>query len=121
MRMACSVEPGPIVEARGLDHECVAIPVADRVSQPRWVRIFRQLPSIHVDLPVTTGSILEEHGHDRGGVDDSIRRVDRFRRTAWQAVCNGIILPEIFDALHENGFRRRPEDGFILQILYDVE
>ena len=28
---------------------------------------------------------------------------------------------EVLDALHENGFRRWPEDGFILQILYQVK
>src|SRR5207249_3172848 len=31
MRVACPIEPTPVIEARGLDHERVSLPVADRV------------------------------------------------------------------------------------------
>src|SRR5690349_1579680 len=39
VRMAAVVKPGPVVEARGFDHESVAFPLANRVSVPGRIRI----------------------------------------------------------------------------------
>src|SRR5438067_563476 len=35
MRMACPVDPSAFIEADRVDHECVAFPMSNRMSQPR--------------------------------------------------------------------------------------
>src|SRR3989442_15962228 len=53
MRMAVVIEPTAFLEARGLDDEGVAFPLADRVAVPRGLfGINRQLPPVGVNLPV---------------------------------------------------------------------
>src|SRR6185503_19689220 len=120
-RMTGPIEPGPVVESGGVNHERVAVPMSDRVPQPGRVRIVWELPSIHVDLPVASGATLEEHRHDSRRLDDPVHRVDHFRGAARQAVRNGIIAPEVFDAFQEDGLGRWPEDRFVLQILNEIE
>src|SRR5215470_17885740 len=101
MRMTYSIKPGPVIEPGRLDHERVALPMADRISQPTRIRIFRQLPSIHIDLAVAPGAALIEQSHDRGRLDDAVHRIKYFRRTGRQAVRNGIVPVEVLDAFHE--------------------
>src|SRR5262249_60839422 len=69
----------------------------------------------------TAGATLVKKRHDSGGLDDSVRRVQSFRRTARQAIRDGIVPPEVLHALREGGFRRGPEDAFVFQILDEVK
>ena len=48
VRMPGVVEPGPVVEADGVDHQRVVLPMADGVPQPIGIRVFGMgRPSIH--------------------------------------------------------------------------
>src|SRR5262245_55932569 len=121
MRMAYSIEPTPVIESSGLNHQRVILPVANRVSEPGRVRVFRQLAPIHVDLPVTTSATLVKNCDDRIGLDDPVRGVQHFRGSAGQTVRDGIVPPEILEALHEHGFCSWPEDVLLFRILYEVK
>ena len=59
--MTESIEPGPGVNADGLDDQCVALPCADGVSRPTRIRIFRETAAVRVDL---TGRIAGARDHD---------------------------------------------------------
>ena len=50
VRMAAAIEPGLVVESHGLDDEDVAVPFADRVTQPARFRILRMRAAVEEDL-----------------------------------------------------------------------
>src|SRR5215470_15836978 len=50
MRMAIKIKPELVVVADGIDDESISLPVTNRVSVPRGVRILRMRPPIHEDL-----------------------------------------------------------------------
>src|SRR4029453_19541425 len=82
MRMTAPVEPRPIVEAGGFDDQRVPLPSANGIAQPRRVWIRRQLPSIHVDLPVPPRAVLVQQGNNGGRLHDPGSRAQQVRRTA---------------------------------------
>jgi hypothetical protein len=49
MRCTASIEPELVVEADGVDDERIAVPPADRMSEPRRNRCRRVLSAIHID------------------------------------------------------------------------
>ena len=95
--------------------------MAHRIPEPARVRVLREFAPIRKDLPITSAATLVKQRHHGRGLDHAVRPVEHLRRTARQAVRNGIVSPEIRDTLLEDGFRRRSEDGFVLRILYQVE
>src|ERR1700686_2466454 len=50
--MAVHIEPPDIIQAVGIDHQCVALPLADRVALVRRLRGLGERTSIHEDLAV---------------------------------------------------------------------
>src|SRR5437016_7146461 len=101
MRVTYSIEPGPVIESHRLDHQRVALPVADRIPHPGRVRIFRQLPSIHMDLPVAPGAALIEQRHKSGRLDDAAHRIEYYRRTGRRAVRSRNVLVEVLASLRD--------------------
>jgi len=67
MRVAGSIEPRPVIEARRLGHQRVALPVADRVPSPRRVSDPWEFASIRVDLPIAPRAGLEQKRKPRWG------------------------------------------------------
>jgi len=55
-----------ILEPGGIDHECVAVPVAHFVAKKRWVRILRVLAPVGGNQPVVTIEVKE--GHELGSL-----------------------------------------------------
>src|SRR5437773_6220317 len=99
MRVTYSIEPTPVIESGGFDYQRVAIPVADRISQPCRVGILRQLPSIHIDLPVAPGAALIEERYGDGRLSVPGHRSKSFRRTGRQGVRNGSFVVAVLVAL----------------------
>src|SRR5207244_6844083 len=50
MRMPGTIEPGLVVESHGVDHERVAIPMADGIAHISRREIWRMLAAIGVDM-----------------------------------------------------------------------
>src|SRR5215469_2637539 len=46
MRMADSIEPGPVIESRALHYQSVVFPVSNRVAPPGGIWIFRELAPV---------------------------------------------------------------------------
>src|SRR5258708_7240956 len=66
MRMAHRIENGSIVEAGGLYHERVALPVPDRVSEEgREVKLLRKRAAIGEDLAMQVAEFIKDHGQPR--------------------------------------------------------
>ena len=47
VRMPGVVEPCHVVEAYGIDHQRASLPMADRMSQPIGIRVFRMWAAVH--------------------------------------------------------------------------
>jgi len=52
LRVAAIVEPTLIIEAGGIYHQRVSVPLADRVTQIRGLRRLGQWTAVEEDLPV---------------------------------------------------------------------
>src|SRR5207245_4599200 len=100
LRMPANVEPPAVVEACGLDHQCVLFPVPNRVPQPGGIGILRKLPAIGEDGSMrTVGRLIEDHDQT-GGLHDpgetaEIEERDADRQTARERA----VLPEVLYAL----------------------
>src|ERR1700674_2153027 len=78
MRMAADIQPGLVIEARGIDNESVSLPFSNGVAHPRGVGIFQMFPSIgenlaHVvfvfEVHDRAARDLEEFNRVRVGID----------------------------------------------------
>jgi len=77
--MAEGVQPGPVVESDGVNQQPVVLPLANRVAQPRRLRIVRLFSPVGEDLTEAGASsyrttisagvwmILERNGHQIAG------------------------------------------------------
>src|SRR5579862_1668362 len=63
MRMAIVVEPAAIIETAGLDHERIAIPFADRVTQPGGNHIVRETAAVGEHLAVPVLKFVKDQRH----------------------------------------------------------
>ncbi len=68
MRVTERIQPALVVESHGIDDQRITIPPANRVSQPKRVRIGWRFAPVHIDLPMTSECFI----HD----DDQSRRLD---------------------------------------------
>src|SRR5580700_4303095 len=84
MRVACPIKPAPVVKSRCLDHQSVALPMADRISSPCRIRVPGRFTSIQKDLAIIARGM--EQTHHRGGLDDPIRSIEGLRRTQREVV-----------------------------------
>src|SRR5207253_2434134 len=55
LRMRNDANPALVVVTDGIDDERIAIPLADRMSDPARIRILRMRAAIHEDLPEAAG------------------------------------------------------------------
>src|ERR1700732_2987672 len=65
--MAHSIEPIYIADTDGIDHECIALPLANRVPHPKRTKARRMLAAVGVDV-VDVAS--EEHQHAAAKFND---------------------------------------------------
>src|SRR5690606_9811030 len=74
VRIALPVNPEPLVEADGVDHQRVAFPVPDRVAEVARVEELRRRmrPPVHVDLAPWPGRAArqDEDALDRRHLND---------------------------------------------------
>ena len=70
LRMPAHIEPAPVIETHGLNHQRVAFPVSDRISQPCGIGILRKAPAICEDGSVWTVWRLMEHHDQVRSLDD---------------------------------------------------
>ena len=63
VRMTRIVHPGLLVETGRFHYKRFSLPMANRIAQPCWLRLFGQRAAVGKDLAVVIHS-LEEH-HDR--------------------------------------------------------
>src|SRR5215469_17921593 len=96
MRMAHSIEPGPVIESRALHYQRVVFPVSDRVAPPGGIWIFRELAAVQVDLPVVAAALVK-HCDDRRRLHDSVQlsAEQDVGGAPWQTVRLWIVPPEI--------------------------
>src|SRR5665213_100908 len=101
VRMAGSVEPGPIVIAERFDHQRIAVPVCDGVTQISWIYIVgvRKLPSIHIDhAPDVRTPFINEQDAIRQLVDlRGIRSVEHARIAGRQTEAFRIVLHVVLE------------------------
>jgi hypothetical protein len=72
MGMAIVIQPAFIVEAARLDDQRIALPSANRVTEPRGLRIFGKQAAIRKDLPKLYKFLEENQGHS--GSADHLER-----------------------------------------------
>jgi hypothetical protein len=124
MWVAYPVEPRAVIEARALNNQRVTVPVPYRVPQPRWVRIFGELPPVHEDLPIDHAAFVE-YRHHAGGLNNPVMRDascgQNLQGTAGEAARDRVAFMELREMLLEEGFRLRSEDSLVLHVLYHVK
>src|SRR5689334_6227811 len=99
--MPGGIQHALIIEARRIHHQCIALPFAHRVSEPRRLRVFRKCPPIRVDLPVWI-LVFVEHDNDSRRLHDLKRKIIiqvALRNAMWHTPRRGTLsvttLPEL--------------------------
>ena len=65
VRMASVIEPALIIEALRIDHECIVFPLANRITQPRWLHFLRKAAAICKNLTKVALVLKQDQGHGR--------------------------------------------------------
>src|SRR5438093_1909274 len=73
MRMPAIVDPGLIIEALRIDHECVAFPFANRIAQPGGVDFLGKTAPVREDLTITS-LVLKKNQRYARRLEDLERR-----------------------------------------------
>src|SRR5690349_17063519 len=108
--MSVKVEPASVIETSRVHDERVGLPVADRVSQPRGIGIFRQCASIGEDRSwnIVPVALVNNYGHVRGLDDSLVNKPESIqgRESSRQATRQRTVLAKIQKPLSKN--RSRP-------------
>src|ERR1700722_13694811 len=88
--MPSHVKPTPAIEPGRLDHQRIPLPPANRVPQPRRIRLTRQLTTVQKDLTELRHRFIENH--DQVSLLNDLKRIANcwraveYRNALWQAV-----------------------------------
>src|SRR5262245_44908696 len=85
MRMAGGIKPCRFLDANCFDNQCVPVPFADRISEPRRLAIIRQRPPVRENLPVVVIRLIQNR--DEAGLLNDLSRSlvsIRIRHTVWK-------------------------------------
>src|SRR2546422_8804435 len=95
MRVTAIIKPGFIGEADRVDNQGVALPLADRVSEPGGNAIVGKATAVGEDLAIVNRFVVEDQD-DSGRLDDLPRPASYQHRAwhaAWQASRGWPVLP----------------------------
>src|SRR5689334_3888859 len=96
------IQPAHIVEAQRVHHQRVALPAADRVSEPGWRWIRRVLPPIGEDLAEDGLHFIEEKNF--------ARRLDDLEGLGEQISMRHAIGQTMQVGPHDSGLRMLPDE-----------
>ena len=84
VRVAASIQPPAVIKADRVDHQRIAVPFSDGVSQPGWLRIVGELAAVGIYLAEGCISFVQHHRQSRR-LDDLVRsRRDFHQRHAFR-------------------------------------
>src|SRR5438876_9560556 len=86
------VQPGSAVKAAAVDHEGIAFPLADRVTQPSLVGILREGAAVHPDFSDVSLS-LKKHNQPAGRIKElnGVGIKEEARKAIWIAFHDGVV------------------------------
>src|SRR5580700_1224750 len=92
-RIAIGIGPDLVVKPDRVDYECVAVPLANRVSEPAGVGVFWEGSPVGPDRAPDV-VLLKEHQHPAGNLDDLewIGKSEKPRRACWVTAQNWIVF-----------------------------
>src|SRR2546427_4779823 len=81
--LPCLIHPGLSVETLGINHQCVALPLACGITKPCGNEILCQLTAVEEDLPPQVRSFVDDHHGSR-----CLDQLPRWRRRIdpWHAL-----------------------------------
>src|SRR6516225_7168799 len=98
MRMAAIIYICQVIETDRIDHERIALPLADRISHPRGRRVLRESAAIRENL-AEVALVLEMNQRHGGSLND-LERSCRDKKRIWhpvrQAASRRPVLTEVF-------------------------
>src|SRR5215831_6795439 len=103
LRVPAHIEPSEIVEARGIDHKRVSLPMAGGITQPRGIEfadVLWKLAPIREDRSMRTVRRFMQH-HDYSRCLDDLRQTSKIqeRYTDRQTAREWTVFPELLDPL----------------------
>src|SRR5579863_1940699 len=96
VRMATYVEPCLVIESGALNHQCVPVPVAHRISLPAGIRIFGEPPTVREHLAECRWEWIRlgEKRYDTGRLYDLVEPRADLRTRTRETMRGGIVLSE---------------------------